>query len=189
MTTAKPEMEIQNKLLEKTCAEFLRAARLIENLDDEIYTAASESSGSLGAHFRHNIDFAENFLKGLRTRKIDYAARERDPQIEQNRQYAVERLEFLIKTLRSLPREFLETKVSARSEVDENLWHDSSAARELEFLYSHTVHHHAIIAEKLKTLGIKLFADFGVAPSTLKFWAEREKSDQSRLPVLNGSQL
>ena len=169
MTTAKPEIEIQNKLLEKTCAEFLRAARLIEKLDDKIYTAASESSGSLGAHFRHNIDFAQNFLKGLRTRKIDYAARERDPQIEQNRQYAVERLEFLIKTLRSLPREFLETKVSARSEVDENLWHDSSAARELEFLYSHTVHHHALVAEKLKHSGIEIEANFGVAPSTLEF--------------------
>jgi len=178
MTTAKPEMEIQNKLLEKTCAEFLRAARLIEKLDDEIYTAASESSGSLSAHFRHNIDFAQNFLKGLRTRKIDYAARERDPQIEQNRQYAVERLEFLIETLRSLPREFLETKVSARSEVDENLWHDSSAARELEFLYSHTVHHHALVAEKLKHSGIEIEADFGVAPSTLEFW-KREKNNNN----------
>ncbi len=44
MTKAKPEIEIQNKLLEKTCAEFLRAARLIETFDGNIYTAARESS-------------------------------------------------------------------------------------------------------------------------------------------------
>ena len=61
-----------------------------------------------------------------------------------------------------------------RSEIDTGLWIESSAMRELEFLHSHTVHHHALVAEKLNSFGIKVATDFGVAPATLKFRAEQK---------------
>jgi hypothetical protein len=78
--------------------------------------------------------------------------------------------------LRNLSPELLGRKALVRSEIDAAFWIESSAARELEFLHSHTVHHHALIAEKLSSSGVKLPDDFGVAPSTLKFWAEQKKA-------------
>jgi hypothetical protein len=54
-------------------------------------------------------------------------------------------------------------------------WSRSTAARELQFLVSHTVHHYALIAFILRANGIDPGADFGVAPSTLA----HRKSQQS----------
>ena len=79
-----------------------------------------------------------------------------------------------VNSLRDLPFEIFSKKVLVRSEINANVWLESSALRELEFLHSHTVHHHALIAEKLNFYGIQTANDFGVAPSTLKFW-EKEK--------------
>ena len=159
----------ENFLIRKIAEEFVRSIRLIENISDAHYA-------KIGGHFRHNLDFANSFLNGLTTRKIDYAKRMRDARIEQNRQYAIEQIVFLIRRLQSLPNDILDQEIAIRSEIDESVWHKSSAARELEFLHSHTVHHHALIAEKLNAFGVKLSADFGVAPSTLKFWAKRKKA-------------
>ena len=163
-------VESRDGLLKKTGDEFLRAVKLIEELDDDIYVGTTKNAGSIGAHVRHNIEIADNFLYGLKAGKIDYGNRERDIHIEQDRSYAIERIGYLLDGLRNLPGEFFHMEVLVRSEIDLGMWHASSAARELEFIQSHTVHHHAIIAEKLKAVGIEVSADFGVAPSTLAFW-------------------
>ncbi len=155
----------QNILICKIAEEFVRAIRLIENLSDAHYA-------KIGGHFRHNLDFANSFLNGLTAGKIDYGKRERNERVEQNRQFAIEQIGFLIRRLQILPDEILTKEIAVCSEIDESIWHASSAARELEFLHSHTVHHHALIAEKLAVCGVKVSADFGVAPSTLKFWAK-----------------
>lgn len=163
----------QHILILRIADEFARGIKLLENLDDEIYTKTSYGVGSIGSHFRHNLDFANNLLKGIEDGKIDYNNRERDLQVETNRQYAKERFLFLIRTLENISIDAFEQNVLVRSEVDETTWHNSSIARELEFLHSHTVHHFALIAEKLHSFGIKVSSDFGVAPSTLKYWAEQ----------------
>jgi hypothetical protein len=69
-----------------------------------------------------------------------------------------------------LKKSDLERSVLVRSETGAALWHRSSLGRELEFVLSHTVHHHALIAEKLAANGDNAVRDFGVAPSTLEFW-------------------
>lgn len=158
----------KNILVGKIAEEFGRSVHLIENLSDTHYT-------KIGAHFRHNLDFLSAFLNGLETGKIDYQNRKRDIRIEQNRQFAVEQIGFSMKRLHSLMSEDLKKEIFVRSEVGADIWHTSSVSRELEFLHSHTVHHHALIAEKLSNLGVKASSDFGVAPSTLKFWAEQRK--------------
>ncbi|CAN5554331.1 hypothetical protein BH10ACI1_BH10ACI1_28570 [soil metagenome] len=162
--------ETRNFLIKHIAEEFVRAIYLIENVSDEIYV-------NIGGHFRHNVDFANNFLNGLTAEKIDYSKRERDERIEQNRQYAIEKIVLLIRHLQSLPDEVLEKEISVCSEIDETVWHISSVMRELEFLHSHTVHHHALIAEKLAVFGVKVSKDFGVAPSTLKFWAKVQSAN------------
>lgn len=161
--------KMQNIFIERIAAEFTRSIRFIKNLTDAHYI-------KIGAHFRHNLDFANSFLNGLEIGKIDYEKRERNEQIEQNRGFAIEQIVFLIHRLQNLSNEILEREILVASEVETDVWHKSSVARELEFLHSHTIHHHALIAEKLSNSGVNVTADFGVAPSTLKFWNERKKA-------------
>ncbi|MEO7658592.1 MAG: hypothetical protein ABIV48_03165, partial [Pyrinomonadaceae bacterium] len=108
--------------------------------------------------------------------KIDYSTRQREIRIEQDRQFAIERLGYLIARFEALPSSQLDKPVYVRSEINESVWYASSSGRELEFLYSHTVHHHAMVAEKLKALDIDPPSDFGVSSSTLKFWDKQENS-------------
>jgi hypothetical protein len=158
----------------KIVDELRRGIKLLESLDDKIYTKTSYGVGSIGSHFRHNLDFTNNLLEGLQTDRIDYTKRERDVRVETDRRYARERFLFLIQTLKNVSTEDLERKILVRSEIDEDQWHVSSPGREFEFLLSHTIHHFALIAEKLHSFGIEVSKDFGVAPSTLKYWAEQK---------------
>ncbi len=161
-----------NFILERTIDEFTRASNLIESLECRIYTLDFESRGSIGAHMRHNFDIASRFLSGLRTGKIDYTARKRQSRFEQDRRYAIARIKDLITVMGCIPNEMFGSSVAVRSEVDDQIWHNSSVARELEFVQSHTVHHHALVAEKLKACGVEVSYGFGVATSTLRFWAD-----------------
>lgn len=174
--------DIQNVLIKTIAAEFVVGIKLIENLNDEVYTKVSNGTASVGAQFRHNLDFANSFLNGLNAGRIDYNLRERDVMVEQDRQYAIERFIFLIRRLHELPSQITRRMIMVSSEIEQSTWHLSSASRELEFLHSHTVHHHALIAEKLASMNVKLsagFDSFGVAPSTLKFWAEQPERNQA----------
>ncbi len=176
MISVLPVKENLTRLRDRTSAEFIRAADLIEKLDDETFMKQANSAGSIGAHFRHNFDFALAFLNGIQTGKINYAARERDELFENDRRYAVKRIEFLIGQLRDLSAGILETFVAVRSEFGGDHCHLSGVSRELEFLFSHTVHHHALIAERLRTMGIEIPREFGVAPSTLEYWKSVRKT-------------
>lgn len=153
-------------------AELIRAAGLVDLIDHEIYAAGSEVSGNVGAHLRHNLDFVACFLGGLETGTIDYTSRSRDKRVETSRAAAVEKIEELALALSSLDCPELEDKVGVRSETDPTLILGSTVGRELEFLHSHTVHHYAMIAEKLRNLGLDISPEFGVAPSTLDHWRQ-----------------
>lgn len=164
----------KHPLVTMIAAEFSRAVRLIESLDDEKYMRIANGTGSVGGHIRHNLDFINSFLNGIAERRIDYDRRERDTRIETDRQFAITGIDFAIARLNALDGEVTE-RINVRSEIDGDLWHSSSVSRELEFIHSHTVHHHALIAEKLRGMGVELAADFGVAPSTLKFWTQNSE--------------
>jgi hypothetical protein len=181
--TGKQEMDLENinamaaDLLVKNLAdELLRGAKLIGKICDEIYRKKTNGTGSIGGHFRHNLDFVNAFLNGLATGKIDYNRRDRDLMIEEDRLNAIKKFAETVCHLRRLPVECFEKKVLIRSEINSDFWLATSALRELEFLHSHTIHHHALIADKLKSFGVQMAKDFGVAPSTLKFWAEDSKA-------------
>lgn len=170
------------KSLVNQCVEILRQGiDLIENLDDALFTRCETSEkSSVGTHFRHNLDFVVNFLRGLETGKLDYNLRERNLQVEINRQYAILRFREAISELEKLTPKMLEQKIKVRSETIESLWCESSALRELEFLQSHTIHHYALIEAKLASVGYKVPKDFGVAPSTLEFWKSGSESTLRR---------
>ena len=163
--------------------EFLRQGReLVRSLSDEQYRDAPKgfSRGGVGAHVRHIVDHYDCFLRGAREGRVNYDARARDTRVESERGTALERLDDLCARLAAS-----ELRDPARSlEVTANCGEPgppavgcSSVGRELQFLASHTVHHFAVVAAMLRSLGVQPDRDLGVAPSTLAY----ERGDGSQL--------
>ena len=150
--------------------EIKNGVQVISRLDDIAFCKPGHSS-SVGAQFRHNLDFLNTFLKGVLVARIDYTERERDPRVEQDRVYAIERFDDALRRLSDLSPVMIRSMVSVRSEIDPTLWLASTAVREMEYLLSHTIHHHALIAEKLAGLGLEFESNLGVAPSTKNYWS------------------
>ncbi len=151
-------------------SELDKGATLALSLDDEEYRRRSKSTGSVGGHIRHNLDLVACFIKGLRSGVINYSARERDERVEIVREAAIVKTSAINEELRHLSGLDPETPVRVVSEVESGVEHPSTIGRELEFLHSHTVHHHALINEKISRYGIEFGEGFGVAPSTLEYW-------------------
>lgn len=166
-----------NPLTKNVEEVLLQGLKLIERIDDANFMEGNR--GSIGTHFRHCLDFASNFLNGLRFSKIDYSQRERNTEVETDREQAILHLAFIIRELQAITNFDLEKSVMVKIEEISSVmgrpeWAWSSGLRELEFLQSHTIHHFALIAYKLQTLGIEVEDSFGVAPSTLKYWKEEK---------------
>ena len=158
-------------LLGRLVGELESAMRLALSLDQSSYGRSDDGQGGIGAHIRHDLNFVECVLKGIETGIVDYATRERDERIETDPAFAASRIEDVIATLKSLnvdPR----TVLFVVSEIDASLSHRSTVSRELEFVLSHTIHHHAIIKQKLRDTASNIDPAFGVAPSTLEYWRQ-----------------
>lgn len=161
------------KLADQVAGQFAIAIDLLGRIDDEKYSRVEEG-GSVGKHIRHNLNFLEVVLAGIASGRIDYAARSRDVRIEAERLFAIEKIKKTVNALQDLSESF-DRKVSVVSETDQTIYHSSTISREIEFVLSHTVHHHAIIRRMLKDARSELAADFGVAPSTLEYWRQRQE--------------
>lgn len=123
-----------------------------------------------GGHFRHCIEFYDAFLCGLDDLHVDYDARQRDARIEGDPALADVQLGRIARELQAIGARDAATQLSVRPECADE--HDpsseSSLARELHFLASHTVHHYALIAVVLRLHGYDPGPRFGIAPSTLE---------------------
>lgn len=158
-------------LIARLTGELATAQQMVRSLDDEIYSISHDDASSIGAHVRHDLNFVEAVLNGLETGVVDYANRERDRRLETDREFVAERIETIISRLEVVdadPRKV----VFVVSEIDASLLHRSTVSRELEFALSHTIHHHAIIKQKLKNTASIVDPAFGVAPSTLEYWRQ-----------------
>jgi uncharacterized damage-inducible protein DinB len=160
---------LQNVRILDQGLEMLRA------LDDGVYgRSAPGGRASAGAHLRHVVDYYRCFLGGLAGRRIDYDARDRDPDVESSTGSAAAAIAAIVEGLEKLTPDAaataVEVKVDSAAAAGTGLiWSRSSVARELQFLLSHTVHHYALIAMTLRSAGVELGDDFGVAPSTLEY--------------------
>lgn len=128
-------------------------------------------NGAIGVHVRHLLDHYLGFFVALQNgMRVDYEARVRDPRIEQEPGYARMLIADVIARLARLDPSGLDERMRARVEVegDPVVWSESSPARELCFLVSHTVHHCALINVICRANGVPVPADFGVAPSTIR---------------------
>lgn len=151
---------------------------LLEELDVSLYDKAQPSVylSSAGSHFRHLLEFYDRFLEGLKVGKVDYDLRQRESAIETDPVAAQERLVAVIEDLRRLDREPAGLLVKSDSDggaAAEPPWTRSTASRELQALLSHTLHHYALIAIGLRLNGVDPGEEFGVAPSTLRYWKEQ----------------
>lgn len=156
-------------------ASLKQSITLLEKLNDGLY---AETNGlpvlsGVGVHLRHCIDFYECFLRGVKTGRVNYNEREREMLIETDRNFAITKLQIIISELESLAIEddaSLLVCIENGDADNPSSWCHSSVSRELQFLLSHTTHHYALIALLLKLQGHEVDKEFGVTPSTLKFW-------------------
>ena len=140
---------------------------------DQFCTSAREDSSSIGAHFRHVLEHYHAFLDGLEEGRVDYDARPRDRRLEDDPDRAVASAGAVVCRLEELAgrprwRQLFINSASEAGLADAHDWTASTVGRELAFLLSHTIHHYALIRLLASDHGIRLDADFGVAPSTLR---------------------
>ena len=131
--------------------------------------------GSIGAHFRHCIDFYTCFLSSAHSGRINYDLRARNERVESDPELAAFELQAIADALRSFTfadghTELLVVLEGSTRIGERPCWSRSSIARELQSLSSHTVHHYAFIAIALRLQGIEPASEFGIAPSTLEYW-------------------
>jgi len=149
--------------------------RAVESLDARSYAASPEPLGpsGIGAHLRHCQDFLDRLLIGVESGEVNYAQRDRDARYEVDADYAVARLRETSARLGALAAVPVDRPLKVRSDSlpnDPPL--DSTLGRELEFVLSHTIHHYALIAMCMRHFGVVPEEEFGVAPSTLRYWRE-----------------
>jgi len=130
-------------------------------------------NSAAGGHMRHVIEHYMSFLQGLETGDVDYESRPRDTLIESDPVYAVGQLETIKRRLNEFAGENADRALQVRAETAPadapSPWAGSTALRELEFLLSHTIHHYALVAVVCRLAGQETPADFGMAPSTLRY--------------------
>ncbi len=160
--------------LQGLIGELRRGVAIVGDIDGETYRASNDGNGSIGAHFRHNLDFVTALLNGICAQKVDYNDRARELLVETRPAHAAQQMLFVVRRLESLSSQMVDRPLMVRSEINENVWHQSSVAREIEFVHSHTVHHYALIRGLLSERAAA--ADtFGVAPSTLRYRSRTER--------------
>ncbi len=139
--------------------------------------APAPHSASIGQHYRHVLDHFICLADGILSGTIDYDSRSRNRRLETDRDAARETTDQLIDSLYRLTDSQLKTRFKVLYSVgytnDEPLLIETVLAREIAFCVSHTIHHFAIIKLLCSEFGIALPEEFGVAPSTLKYRAER----------------
>ena len=179
-----PVVQRQEHLIAVNIAWLRQAEALLDRISDAIYTASPGGLAphKVGGHLRHILEFYECFLAGLAGDRIDYDARRRDLSVESSRQVDQERIRWLTLRLETEPELRIDSLVSvciedsAGSRLPEPFL-VSSVGRELQVLSSHTIHHFALIAMTLRALGVSFDADFGVAPSTLRYRAPQATAE------------
>jgi len=171
-------MHQETRLIINCISLLEEGARLLEQINDDVYSKTSVLSprGNVGGHLRHCLDFYQSFISGLESGRIDYNFRRRDPLIEKDRRYAIHEICRLIAELREILPIFRIAPILVSTEdcvISRESWCGSSLVRELEFLQSHTIHHYSLMAILLRFEGIEPGEEFGVAPSTLRYWEEQ----------------
>ncbi len=153
---------------------LMQLKELLGKITTEHYTETTEilSGSSIGQHIRHIIEFYLLLVSGSFSGVISYDKRQRDRQIEESTEFAVETINRLIKGLDTLD---LNQPVKLEGDFTKDGSDDNSVAssvgRELAYCIEHSVHHQALIKAGLHGLGLSEpdGENFGVACSTIRY--------------------
>ncbi len=156
-----------------------QAADLLQSCSREYYTARTEAcfNSTIGGHIRHILDHYHCFFQGLASGMIDYDDRQRETTTEDNPDTGGQIIRQYRTALAALDEPLdrvVQVKMATGGDHDQ-VWSTSTVGRELQFLVSHSVHHYALIATICAIIGVPVPADFGIAPSTLRYRTELGK--------------
>lgn len=156
------------------CALLTQLSDLVAGLDADAYNAKPDSTkcGAIGGHVRHTLDHVIAWLHGVHGESINYDDRQRGTDVETNPRTAEQVIARCLGQLAQVSGEVLPKTVAVFTSMTSDgalVRLPSTHARELAFVFSHTVHHNAIIGTIARALGLDLPAHFGMAPSTIAY--------------------
>ena len=173
-------MEVPSPVVAANLHCLEQAIELLGRLPESAFARTPERHArTVGPHLRHVLDHYCAFLAGLPAFRVDYDARAREPRLESDLEFAAARMREIVGELVLVDEDLMDLPIQIRLESggstgpggpDADHWSHSTVRRELQFLLSHTVHHFALIAILLERFAIAVPEDFGIAPSTLKYW-------------------
>lgn len=141
---------------------------LLYQLSDEQYTLPINYLGnsSVGGHVRHIIELFQCLQDSYESGMLNYDNRKRDKQIESDPLFAVECINFIIKTIEKGNKSILLEQIISSDcvRIETNYF------REVIYNLEHCIHHQALIkvaAYQLENISVK--ENFGVAPSTIEY--------------------
>jgi DinB family protein len=174
---------VKRSPLQDAVAEVLRQGESVLNaLSNEDYTRKMPSvfGSAVGEHYRHCLDHFQSLLQGLDADEINYDHRQRNLRIESDCEFALAETHRLRRAFASIPTPFLDCPINVRSKINYELDNaaliGSTVGRELMYAVAHAIHHYALIAVICGMLEVPIPTGFGVAPSTLKYYAEQPKA-------------
>ena len=166
-------MSKSQALVDENITLLDQAVQILSDLSDAVYINNDSPYflSGVGRHLRHILDFYEN-LVSYDGQHIDYDIRSRSQEIETDRAKAIKKIDTIRAVLLKLgpmgKAVMVKNDDGGQREGDSG-FSPSTIGRELQFLASHTVHHYAFIAMILRLQDIQPPAEFGIAPSTLRY--------------------
>lgn len=162
-----------NSLVSANRACLQQGISFLESVPRDIYGRSCEEvfNSSIGGHIRHNLDHYAAFLDGFEDGRIDYDARRREADIEEDPLAAVELSRRLLEQMSGISEADPDRPLEIRmDDGGDSCWSRTSPRRELQFLLSHTIHHYALIVCIATRYGVSDFPEsFGIAPSTISY--------------------
>ena len=159
-------MEVES-LQQEARHTLLQLVGVINQLSHDEYVAkvGMLSNSTIGEHTRHIIELFQQLVSGYDDGIVDYDKRHRSINIQQNIDYAVECIAYVICKL-----EKPDKPLYLSSLYNNNQKMVSNYFRELIYNIEHCIHHQAIIKIALLSINKNIADDdFGVAKSTQIF--------------------
>lgn len=162
------------KLYAATAHILEGVTHFLEKLDNQRYKRplAIFSQATIGQHTRHVIEFFQCLLEQSKLGVVNYDKRQHNSLIEENTAVAIGIIQNILSELQTInPHQALFLEADYDLESDNFLKIATTFEREWVYNIEHSIHHIAMIKIGLKHLApeISLPADFGVAPSTIKY--------------------
>ncbi|MEQ6121771.1 hypothetical protein [Reichenbachiella sp. MALMAid0571] len=159
---------------------FVQLRFVLENLTEKQFKtpSVSLSGATVGQHIRHSLEFFTCLTNSIESGIVNYDKRERNQEIEENTELALELLNHLaVEVNRYSGKGDLTLELSYSHINDDSLKVKSNFDRELVYNIEHAIHHLALIKIGLTEVApeIELPKGFGIANSTIRYKNQQEK--------------